>query len=150
MRLNRRGSGVGARLDAGQRVGVGEHQGADQQLDVVAAGDEGAAQLVEQLGMAGGVLGGQVIDRVHQADAEEVGPQAVGQGAGEVWVVRRGDPVGQRGARVGAAGRDRSVEETSGDGAAGAGDGQVAVAFSGEEGGLTPEVVALPPGVPLP
>lgn len=71
--------------------------GADEELHVVLVGHELGGQLVQQLRMAGGVLVGRfVVDGVDDADAEEMGPEAIGPGAGEVRVGRRGDPLRQR------------------------------------------------------
>ena len=64
------------------------------------AGDEVPCQGVEQLGMDRRVGPAHVVGRVDQSLAEELGPDPVGHGPGEVGVVGGGHPVGQRLARI--------------------------------------------------
>ena len=52
-------------------------------------------QRIEQWLVGGRVGGAQVIQRLHQAVAEVMGPQPVGDGMGEVGVVGPDHPVGQ-------------------------------------------------------
>ena len=52
-----------------------------------------SGQLVEHLILA--ALAQQIVHRLGQAEAEEVSPNAVGAGAGEILVVGRGRPLGQ-------------------------------------------------------
>jgi len=66
--------------------------------DVVAEG--GQQRLV-----GGGIRGPQVVHRLDEADAEEVGPHPVDDRAGEVGVLRRRQPGGQREPTVGGVGR---------------------------------------------
>src|SRR2546421_12844416 len=105
-----------------------------------------------------------LVDGIADADAEEVIPDAVDRGPGEVRVVRRGDPVGQRLARrlLELPLRDTAVEELRLHDALGAGDGDL-LAVRGlvprnsevalvlplqprEEGSVLPELLALPVG----
>ena len=51
-------------------------------------------------GFDGRVADADVVDRLDDADAEEVGPDEVGEVRGEVRVLRRGEPVGQHHAAV--------------------------------------------------
>src|SRR5207253_9048810 len=59
------------------------------------------AQLVEQFRVTDRVLVGRlVVDGIDDADAEEVAPNAVGAGAGEVGMFWRRLPFGVRDARI--------------------------------------------------
>src|SRR6478609_3497999 len=64
-------------------------------LGIEAAGDEILGQGVEQLGIRRRVAGANVVDRLDDADAEQISPQPVYVAFGEVLVVLRGNPVGQ-------------------------------------------------------
>ena len=68
------------RLDAAGLIGPRRHDPANQLLDVVSAGLELLRQLVQQLGLRGGIVGAQVINGVDEAPAQEVGPHPVGHG----------------------------------------------------------------------
>ena len=57
--------------------------------------DELAGQVVEQLGVGRRVAGADVVERLDDADAGQVAPEAVDVALGEVRVVGRRDPVGQ-------------------------------------------------------
>src|SRR5438105_7352726 len=104
------------------------------------------------------------IDRIDQAGAEVIGPQAIRRGASEIGVLPARDPVGEGGARrrllvplglraVDKGGLNKLI--CAGDGnfplagdLVGGGD-KVTLALSlqtGEEGGQAPELVALPTG----
>ena len=72
-----------------QAVGLGNGDRADQVAQVELAGDEMARQGVEQLGMNRRVGPAHVVGRIDQSLAEELGPDPVGRGPGEVGVVRR-------------------------------------------------------------
>jgi hypothetical protein len=62
-------------------------------LHVEAAVDELPGQRLEQLGVGRRVAGADVVDRLDDADAEQVAPQAVDVALGEVLVLLRGDPL---------------------------------------------------------
>ena len=64
------------------------------------AGDEMPRQGVEQLGMDRRVGPAHVVGRVDQALAEELRPDPVGRGPGEIGVIGRRHPVGQGLARI--------------------------------------------------
>ena len=61
---------------------------------------EPLAQLFEQLGVRRGVADAEVVDRLDDPRADEVGPDAVGERRGEPGVLRRGEPLGQDDAAV--------------------------------------------------
>src|SRR5262249_12605234 len=104
---------AGVRARAGALVSLAQAKGPEEVAHVEPGGDELTRQLIEQFGMARGVFVVEVVHRVHYADAEEVPPEAVDGGAGEVGVVRRRDPFGQGDAGAGARlpGRLLAVEE---------------------------------------
>ena len=58
-------------------------------------GRELPRQLVEQFRMARRIVLAHVVGRLDQAGAEEVSPELVDGGPGEVGIVGRGDPLGQ-------------------------------------------------------
>ena len=64
----------------------------DHVADVEAALEELLGQVVEQLGVGGRVPRADVVDRLHDPDAEQVAPEPVDVAPGEVRVVPRGDP----------------------------------------------------------
>ena len=66
-----------------------------QELDVVILSDERLGEFIEQFGMAGRVRRAEIIHWFNDADAEQMTPQPVYRGLGEVRVLRRGDPVGE-------------------------------------------------------
>ena len=122
--------------------------------------DELPGQLVEDFRMAGLVVVLEVVERLDDAGAEEVGPEAIDDGLRELVVIGAGDPFRQRGAGidVGLPLRFLAVEEQGLGDAVGAGDGQLAAigqladldqeSFlgpsldAGEERGHVPELVA--------
>src|SRR5690606_9527696 len=63
------------------------HDQADQVLDVVASFPEVAREAVEQLRMAGRDMVAEVIDRMDKPSTEEVAPQPVDEGPGELVAV---------------------------------------------------------------
>ncbi len=68
--------------------------------DVVLVLDEVLGQGVEQLGVGRRIGQREIVDRIDDADAEIVAPDAVDEAAGEERIVRRAHPVEQRDARV--------------------------------------------------
>ena len=90
MRANRRRIVLAlVRAGAGQLIGLRGRDGADEKFQVELVVGELLGQQVEQFGMAGGaVAADHLVDRLDQAGAEEVGPDAVDGGAGEVGIVR--------------------------------------------------------------
>ncbi len=83
--------GVGA---GGKLVGAGGADVADEFLEVVVVGDEFGSEGIEQLGVGRWVGDADVIDGIDDADAIEVGPDDIDDVAGEPFVVRRGEPIG--------------------------------------------------------
>ena len=75
------------RLVAG--VGPAQHQAADQPAEVVAVLDRVAGQPGEQLGVARRVLRVHLVERHHQAQAEEAVPDAVDDRPGEEVALAR-------------------------------------------------------------
>ena len=73
-------AGVGLRRPL---IGLREADVADQPLEVVFVFDQLAAQLLVKLGIDGRVADANVVDRLDDADAEEVGPDAIGHAGGE-------------------------------------------------------------------
>ena len=61
---------------------------------VETAVDELGGQVVQQLRIGRRVAGADVVQRLDQADAQQIAPQAIDVAAGEVRVVGRGDPGG--------------------------------------------------------
>ena len=57
--------------------------------------DELARQIIEQLGIARRIAGADVVDRLDDADAEQVAPQPIDIAAGKILVVGRSEPGGQ-------------------------------------------------------
>ena len=76
-------------------VGVGEHDDLDQAPEVVAGRDELLGEEVEGRGVAQLVVVREVVERFDEAVADEFGPDAVDEGAGEVAVARVGDELGE-------------------------------------------------------
>ena len=115
---------VGSGAGAAELVGPAQDDGPDQELPVETMVHEAACQRVEKLGVARWVVRPHVVDRVDQADAEEVGPDAVDRRAGEVGVLGRNHPLGQDRARrdLGPPGRLSAVEERRLHDLAGTGD----------------------------
>ena len=62
--------------------------------------DQEFRQCREQLSLLGGLRQPHVVDRFDQADAEEIGPHAVGDRAAEIWIFRCREPLGQHFAPV--------------------------------------------------
>ena len=71
---------------AGEVIGFGGGDPADQGLDVVAGVAEVGGQAVEEFRVAGRVMVAEVVDRVDEAAAQEVAPGRVDEGAGELEV----------------------------------------------------------------
>ena len=76
-------------------VGARLANGPDQLLHIEAAGDEIPGQSIEQLGIRRRVAGADVVDRLDDAHAKQIAPQAVDIALGKVLVVLRGDPLRQ-------------------------------------------------------
>ena len=153
---------AGISSGAGELVGPGQRDGADQELQVEVVGRELAGQVVEDLGVRRLVLVVEVIDWLDDAQAEKVRPHAVGSRPREVGIVRGSHPVGEGDARADLVlpARLAAVEEVGLDNALGAGDGHLAAVEdladgavealsarpleAGVEGGQAPELLALP------
>src|ERR1700677_5082846 len=77
-------------------IGPRQGDGLDEILDVELVGDELLRQLRQQLRMAGGVFVGRlIINRINNAEAEEMGPYAVGPGLSEIRILGGHEPIGQ-------------------------------------------------------
>ncbi len=81
-------------------VGLRDGDRPDQVAQVVLVVDEMPRQGVEQLGMDRRVGAAHVVGRVDQSLAEELRPDPVGRGPGEVGIVGGRHPGGQRLARI--------------------------------------------------
>ena len=90
-------AGVGLRRPL---IGLREADIAHQPLEVVLVLDQLAAKLLVKLGIDRRIADANVVDRLDDADAEEVGPDAIGHAGGEEGIVGRGQPVGQHLAAV--------------------------------------------------
>ena len=88
------------RLPAAELVRPAGRDGTNQELEIELVGRELAGQLVEQLGMTGGIVGGEIVDRVDDPDPEKMSPQAIDGRAGEIGVAVGNHPVGQDAARA--------------------------------------------------
>ena len=84
---------VGVVDGAGQLIGLGTDDPAEQLPQVVAVTGKVFGQLPQQLRMGGRVVAAEVIHRIHDASAEEVTPEAIDGGLGEIGVGRH--PLGQ-------------------------------------------------------
>ena len=92
---------VAGQRHAGALIGLALENRAHQDLQIKLLRDEKTRRGVEQFLVAGGIGFAQVIHGLHQAHAEVVRPDAVHNGAGEVWIFRRDQPLGQMRAAVG-------------------------------------------------
>ena len=80
---------TGMRLAAGTLVRKAARDRSNQEFQVEVVGDELTDQLVKQFRMARRIVRGtQAVNRVDQADAEEVMPQAIDGGPGEPRIIR--------------------------------------------------------------
>ena len=91
----------------GELVGARLHDGALEVADVEAALDELLGEPGEEFGIGGRIAGADIVDRVDEADAEEVAPHAVHIAQGEVAVVGGGYPIGEGFAAGGGGGSGR-------------------------------------------
>src|SRR5262245_18009779 len=128
-------------------VGARARQHAHQEAEVVARGDEGTGQLVQDFGVAWVVLRPEIIDRVHQADPEEMRPKTVDGSLCEIGVVRGSNPGGELSPGIALISGHLTIEKPGGGGTLRAGDrhrADTGAAQAGEERGLAPELVPLP------
>ena len=84
---------VGVVDGAGQLVGMGTDDPAEQVPEVVSVAGKVFGQSPQQLRMGGRVVAAEVVHRVHDPSAEEVAPEPIDGGLGEIGV--GGDPLGQ-------------------------------------------------------
>ena len=80
--------GVHRHGQVGPLICLGRDDHAHQGAEVVAAGDELVGQVIERFGMAGRVVVAEVIDRIDEAAAEQLGPDAVDKVPREEAVLR--------------------------------------------------------------
>src|SRR5205814_1391460 len=71
-------------LLAAELIRLAGGNGANQEFEIKFMGGELAGQLVEQLGMAGRIVGREIVDRIDDAHSEEMPPHAVDGRAGEI------------------------------------------------------------------
>ena len=82
--------------EAGELVGAGEDETADEVFEVPPVSDEVMGEVIEQQRMCGRVAtGAEVIDAAHEALAEEVHPHAVDEDSGGERIVVASDPLGE-------------------------------------------------------
>src|SRR5437660_600130 len=88
------------RRQAAALIRLGLDEGSQQILQVEAMRGELLAEFIEQFRMARRVLLAGLVERVDDADAEQVSPDAIGGGASEVGVVGRRQSFRQGLARI--------------------------------------------------
>ena len=86
---------VGLGRGAGELVGTGIAGVADEFLEIVVVLREAPGQLIQKLGIRGWVGDPDVVDRLDDSLAEEMGPHDIGQVAGEERILGGGQPVGK-------------------------------------------------------
>ena len=134
---------VGVVDGARQLVGPGTDDPAEQVPQVVAVAGEVLGQSPQQHRMGGRVVAAEVVHRIHDAAAEEVAPEPVDGGLGEIGV--RSDPPGHLAPReAGPVVRHPgAVQQSGGHLLAGAGVQDAQLGRAGNVGGDLPAVGAV-------